>query len=317
MEHIQKLGHFGIGIEATAGTLVSPTYWLQLSDDPSVKDNYEYKNIETSRGRVETSQGQKIMRKSGEGDVQVHVDEEAAPLFIGLMLGSTVSASAGSGVYEHTITTANTNQAKTASLYLDRVVDQLKFPCSVLSELAIGVSEDFATFDLSFVSYPSASSTAETPAYTEETHFAFHEMAVRFGADVAAAEAAEPTPLSEFELTLTREASPVFESNSSVARKIPRLGFTMEGTYSLVFKDTTQLNKYLNNTKNAMVVTFSTGNKFIKLILSNVLLSNHEPDNALDDLVVEEAEFGAHYDSTEGEGMRAVVRNNTASYTNL
>lgn len=55
MEHIQRLGAVGIGVEAVAGTAVTPTHWIEFEGSPKLQDKYEYQNVESGRGRVEKS----------------------------------------------------------------------------------------------------------------------------------------------------------------------------------------------------------------------------------------------------------------------
>lgn len=316
MAHSQRLGALGIGVEAIAGTYTAPTHWLQLAAAPTIKDLNEYENIETARGRIEKTQGQKLMREGSEGSLELHLDETVAPIPFGLVLGSLSSASAGGSLYDHTITINNTNTAKTASLTIDRVADVRQYPNSVLSQLNVSLSDGFVSLKLDFKGGKGATGTA-SDSYVEETNFAFHEMTAQFGATVSAAAAAAATPLSGFEMTVAREASPVYQSGSTEPVKIPQGPMEFSGNYSLLFEDTTEHEKYLNNTANAGVFTFTNGDNYIKITLPKINISNWEADNELDDIVTQTAEYGAHYDSIEGEGMRVVVRNATESYANF
>lgn len=316
MAHNQRLGCLGIGVEATSGTAVTPTHWLQLSSAPSVNDKYEYQNVETARGRVEKTQAQKLMKTFGEGNVEVILDDTFSVIPFGLILGSVSSVSAGGSLYDHTITVNNSNTPKSATLVLDRVTDIRKFPYAVLEELSIKVSDGFAVLEMAFKSKESATGSA-TESYTTLNQFNFKELSVQFGATTAEAATASATPLSGVDLTITRGVETVFQTGSNSPVKIVHKVLEVSGNYSLLFEATTDRDKYMNNTANAMILTFTNGDNSIAITLPKVLISNWEVSNELEDLVSQTADFQAHYDATAGTSISVVVRNTTSSYTNL
>lgn len=319
MAHIQRRGGVGIGLEAvgTPGTAVSPAYWLQVAGDPSVNDKYDFENIETARGRIEKSQGQKLMKKKAEGSIELIMDEIVSPMLFGLILGTNVSASAGGGLYTHTLTINNSNTPKTATLVLDRVVDVRTFAYTVLTGLELNVGDGFATMKLDFISKESATGTA-SESYSTVTNYSFKEMTAKFGVDVAAANSASATPLSGVKLSIKREAEPIFQSGSTTLVKIVQKTLETSGNYSLLFESTTDRDKYLNETANAMILTFTdTDGNIVKITMAKVLINNWEPSNSLNDIVAQTAEFVAHYDATQTESIRVVVTNDVATYTNL
>jgi len=316
MAHNQRLGCVGIGVEATSGTAVTPTHWLQLSSAPSLSDKYEYQNVETARGRVEKSQTQKLMKTFGEGNLEVLLDDTFSVIPFGMILGSVVSATAGGSLYDHTITINNTNTAESATVVVDRVTDVRTFPYSVVEELSIKVSDSFATLSMALKSKESATGSA-TESYTTLNQFNFKELAVQFGATTASAATATATPLSGVDLTITRGVEPVFQTGANSPTKLVYKTLEVSGNYSLLFEATTDRDKYLANTANAMILTFTNGSNSVKITLPKVLISNWTPSNDLEDIVSQTADFQAHYDTSAGESIRAVIRNTTSSYLNL
>lgn len=317
MAHIQRRGGVGLGIEAIPGTAVTPTHWLQVEGNPTVTDKFEFQNVESSRGRVEKSQNQKLMKKKGEGSVEVILDEISCVLPFAMILGANASASAGGGLYTHTITIENTNTPTTATLVMDRIVDVRKFPYTVLTGLDIKVSDGFAMMKMDFVSQESATGSA-SESYSTVTNFTFKELTAKFGTDVSAANGASATPLSGVDLSIKREAEVIFQSGSNTPVKIAHKTLETSGNYTLLFEDVTNRDKYLNETVNALILTFTDadGNS-IKITLPKVLISNWEPSNDLNEIVMQTADFMAHYDATATESVRIVVTNDVASYTNL
>ncbi len=317
MAHIQRRGGVGIGLEATPGTAVTPAYWLQVDGNPTIGDKFEFANIESARGRVEKSQGQKLMKKKGEGSVEMILDEVACVIPLAMILGSGVSASAGGGLYTHTLTIANSNTPKTGTIVLDRITDIRKFAGSVITGLELKVSDGFAMMKMDFVSNESATGAA-SESYSTVTNFSFKELAARFGTDVTAANAASATPLSGIDLAIKREAEIIYQTGSNSPAKIAYKTLETSGNYSLLFEATTDRDKYLNETANALILTFTDvdGNS-IKITLPKIMINNWEPSNALNDIVTQTADFMAHYDATATESVRVVVTNDVASYTNL
>ena len=317
MSHNQRRGALGIGVEATPGTPVTPTDWLQPSTAPALKDMVEYENIETARGRIEKSQGQKAMKKFGEGNVEILLDAESAAIPLGLILGSTVSATAGATLYDHTSTIDTTNTAKSATVVLDRVTDIRTFPYAVISELSIKVSDSFAILTMTFASKKSATGEADD-SYTEVVCMSFENLEAQFGTTVAAAGSANATPLSGLDLTITRDVEKIFQSGDVEPTSLVYKTLSVAGNYSLLFDAVTNRDKYLDDTQNAAIFTFTDADdKYVKITIPNLRIANWEPSNDLDEIVTQTADFQGHYDDTQDEGIRSVVRNATESYTNL
>jgi len=317
MPHIQRLGALGLGVEAVAGTAVTPTHWVQFSNAPKVNDKFDYQDITTARGRVEKSQDHKLMKTSGEGKFACILDEDFVVLPFGLTLGTVASASAGGGFYEHTITIKNDNTPKTATCIIDRVQDIRKFTNCVIENLSLKVGDSFVEMDIDFKSKASATGTA-SESYNEVTRYTFKEMSAQFGADVTAAELESATPLSGMDLKIKRTVEMTYQTGSNDPAKINHGVLETSGNYSLLFDSTTERDKYLADTMQAVILKFTdaTGN-FVKITIPKVKLNNWDPSNDMDKIVSQSSDFGAHYDATTGESIRVVVKNKIASYLNF
>ena len=314
--HIQRRGAIGIGVEATPGVAVSPTHWVQFEGSPKINDKNEYKEIESARGRIEKIQNQKLMKTSGEGSIEMILDETISVIPFGMILGAVSSASAGAK-YDHTITVNNSNTPKTGTIIFDRVEDCRTFANSVIKQLDLKVSDGFAELKLDFVSKESATGAA-SPSYTTVTNFSFKELAVQFGVDAANAATATATPLSGADLTIKRDAEVTYQTGSNSPANISYKTLEISGNYSLLFDDLVERDKYLNNTANAMILTFTdaSGNS-IKITLSKVMIKNWDPSNSIDDIVSQSSDFNAVYNATAQEAIRVVIKNTTETYTNL
>jgi hypothetical protein len=148
---------------------------------------------------------------------------------------------------------------------------------------------------------------------------------VKFGTSLSAAASNDPTPLKAFSLN-TNNNVPLDEaflsgSNTPAAGAFVAGRFEATGSYSLHFTDTTELDKYKANTKNACIATFTgavTGggstNESITVKLGRLVLTAEPIVYNLDGLLVLNQSFSVEYDATDKE-VQVVVVNDTASYT--
>lgn len=146
----------------------------------------------------------------------------------------------------------------------------------------------------------------------------FENLEAKFGTTVAAALSATATPLSGLDLTITRDVEKIFQSGDVEPNDFVYKTLGVSGNYSLLFDSTANRDKYLNDTKNAAIFTFTDADsKYIKITIPNLRIANWTPSNDLDEIVSQTADFNGHYDSTQAEGIRVVVRNATEDVTNL
>lgn len=316
MAHISRLGAVGIGVEALAGTAVPATHWLQFTKGPTLTDKYEYENIKTARGRVEASQGQKLMKTYGEGNIEVILDDITSVIPFGMILGAVSSATAGVSIYDHTITVNNSNTPKTATVIFDRVTDTRTFTNAVIEKLDIKVSDGFAELTMALKSREGATGSA-SESYSTVANFNFKDLSVKFGVDVAAATSASATPLSGVDLSIKRDVAMIYQTGQNYPQNFVYNTLEVTGNYSLLFDSTTERDKYLANTANAMILTFTNGLNSVKITLPKVMIKNWDSSNDIDKEVSQTADFESHYDSTTATSISAVIRNTTASYTNL
>ena len=157
---------------------------------------------------------------------------------------------------------------------------------------------------------------------TQETEFAYHQMTAKFGTSKANAISAEATPLKGLTLNIANnvQLDEAFLSGSNEITNgclIPgRMVIT--GSYTLHFEDLTELNKYLANTKNAMVINFigaqigATEFEEIQIALGKVILTSPPIEHNIDGLLVLTQEFEVEYDATDAE-IEVVVTNEVAN----
>jgi len=68
-KYVGRLGTLGLAKEATAGTIVTPTFWLPYTS-LSFDDKVEMALEEVAMGRLEDSDSNWVVQKFGEGDIE-------------------------------------------------------------------------------------------------------------------------------------------------------------------------------------------------------------------------------------------------------
>jgi len=313
----------GLGIEATPGTAVAETVFLQHTAF-SMQAIAEKELFVSARGIRNQSSNSMIKRKYSGGSITVIPNVVNAPYLFGLTLGSVSSALASgeTAVYEHTITVQNTNASmKTATMTVaEGAIQTAQYTNVVVDSLNLEVSDGYATATLELLGqFPGTDTQSES--YTQETEFAYHNMAVKFGTSVSNANSGSATPLKSVTLNIANNVQ-LDEAFLSGSNEVAANGFVagpleITGSYSLHFENTTELAKYKANTKNAMVISFtgasigSAETEEINIALGKVILTGPPIEYNLDGLLVLNQEFTVEYDSTDTD-IKVIVTNEDA-----
>jgi hypothetical protein len=127
---VGRRGTLGIGIEATRGTPVTPTYWLPFVT-MSFFDKIESARENQGMGVIADSDSFYVTMKQGEGEIEAQLYDQAIPYILSSLLGA-VPVTTGSNPYTHTLTLSSTNQARTLSIYWSDPDRQYMFPMAVV-----------------------------------------------------------------------------------------------------------------------------------------------------------------------------------------
>lgn len=311
----------GIGIEATAGTPVAPTIYPKWSD-LSLQAISEKSMFNSARGIRLASSDSMIRRKYSQGSLGAVLNAEVAPYLYGLALGSVATGTVTDGTYTHTITTQNANASmKTATVVLEQGGEVTERYANVVANAVnLEVSDEYARVTTDLIGgFPDTSTLTES--FTQETEFAYHNMTAKFGTSISNAGGQSPTPLKSFTLNINNnvllDEAFLSGSNEPVAGGFCAGRLNVTGSYSLHFNGLTELNKYKNNTLNAMIVTFegavtgggSTTEKVI-FELGKLVLTSPPKEYNIDGLVVLNQEFELEYDSSDTD-ITVKVTNDT------
>ncbi len=314
--------NIGIGIESTPGTAVAATHfpkWAELS----LQGVSEKAPLTSQRGVRNMSSDSMIRRKFSQGSIAVVPNGDIAPIFFYLALGSKATTGPTDGTYSHTFSVQNANASmKTATILKeDGSIVTERFANCVVNELTLEASDSWARLMASILGgYPDTGSVTES--FSQENEYAYHQMAVKFGTSLSNAASQNATPLKSFQLNIKnnvlQDEAFLSGSNQPVAWVAGR--FEASGSYALHFSDTTELDKYKANTKNAAIITFTgavTGGgstpESITIKLGRLVLNKEPLVYQLDGITVLQQEFTVEFEATDKE-VQVVVVNDTSSY---
>jgi hypothetical protein len=249
----------GIAKETAHAAGVAPTAAAAVDFLPinslSPFDNIKYLDDENWRGSMvktyDTTQGP--ISSEFEFSGTVYPDTIGYP--IAGVLGDVVKSGA-SAPYTYAISTLNSGSGQTTSYTITdynavnaRQFAGCQFGSADFKFNADGLLEYTATAQ----GFKSATATVPTASYSTVT-----QMPVWEGSTSIAGSAA--TNLSEGNITIKRELSPIFTVNNSQSPyQIFQGAVEVEGSLTLVMEDDTQLQYYLSNTQPSLSIDFTQG----------------------------------------------------------
>ena len=307
----------GIGIEATAGVSVAPQkyspfleFGLQGMHTP-IADN-SAKGMRDAQGS-DSVEG----KKWGEGNIKVVLDAETSPYWFALALGEVGSTPGVAGVYSHAITQKASNPPLTATIWQGKEIDSINFPNSVVDSLDLQFSDDIASLSMSIMSkFPV--SQARTATYTALEYYTFRNAVVEIGDDI---DSTTEIKVRDLTLSIKNNAEVIHQPGDNDAEVIPVKQFEVDGKMTLIFENDDQLYAYNNLGKQAMKLVLTGGkigatavDETITIDIPRFRVEKRSEKVSLEDLVDEEIEFIAEYDSTETKTIEITVVNGVTDY---
>lgn len=312
MSNIGRRGALGIGLETsgsegttTAIDMFIPYLSCNLIGKHTPIADVSAKGMRDIQGN-DTVEG----KKWGEGSIEVVLEPRSAPYWFGLVLGS-ISSSVGIDplVNYHTITRKSDNQPLTATISRDRVVDEVKFPYSVVNTLELNFADDVAKVSVDVLSqFPIVE--GDTPTYVDLELYTFKHAYV----ELTVSGATSTITIREFTLNVNNNAEVKHVPNDNDADKIVSKGFEVNGTISVDFETTVQRDAFKNVTKQALSVVLTDSTNIITITVPQIRVNTLDIDTPNDDISGESIGFVAEYDATTSKTIDVVVENNVTSY---
>lgn len=245
---------YGIGIEATPGTAVTPTRWFnQLSFD--LHPVTTTANNSSGWANLVRTNSTSVVRRHAEGSVEAKLTPNLGAIVFAATMGvasTATNADASGNVYDHTINISNNIEGKTFTLVRQDGLSTEAYAGCRFGEWQLTLDLDgYVTYTAAVYGRPAAS-TAATAAFVDEIEFVASHLNVKQAATAAGlGAAANIATVDAFTLT----CNPNIEQDNEAGNKAPA-GFTSRG-YELSFEitkrytDRTFENAYKNGTATA------------------------------------------------------------------
>jgi len=309
---VGRRGEVGIAVEATAGTIVTPTFWIPVNSI-SFDDKTTTAREEEGLGRIEDSDSNHVTNKHGEGEIEFDLNDRDQALFFNSLFGAS-PITAGGPTYTHTYTLQNTNTHQSISIaYQDPDTTKI-FPYAVINELTIAVEPDgIVKGTASFMSRVARDWTTLSSDYTSLGNKFLHQHTVfKLAANTGALAAASNISLKGLELTISANTELDNVTGTVEPEAVLNHQFSVEGNITLNKEDETYRNYMLDGTYRAMEVTFNRAtNSILQLQFPRVDFTEWEQDRSLNDIVSQTINFKGNYDAAN-----AVASISTAILTN-
>lgn len=299
-----RRGTVGIAKESSAGTIVTPTFWIPINSI-SFDDKTTTAREEEGLGRIEDSDSNFVTNKFGEGEIEFDLNDKQVGLFLTSLMGAS-PVSAGGPTYTHTYTLSNTNTHQTLSLaYQDP--DQTKiFPYVVVDNIEIKVEpEGIAKATVSFKSRVSRDWSTLTPDFTALGNKFLHQHLVcKLASAIGGLGAASNISLKSLTLNIMSNADFDNVTGTVEPEAILNHQFAVEGELTLNKTDDTYRDYMIDGTYRALEVTFSrASNSILQFQLPRVDFTEWEQDRALNDIVSQTIQFKGNYDAANADAV--------------
>lgn len=267
---------FGVGEEATWATAVTPTRFYEIRD---LDVAYEIERVESEAIRAST----RIARsddwiagtKKVSGSFGVDLMTKNMALLFKHAMGNVVTT--GTGPYVHTLT-PGTLTGKGLTMQggypsTDGVVNAFTWNGGKISEWTLACSAgELATLDLNVLAKEQTAATAlATASYTSANAlFSFTHGAITIGGATAL--------IRECELKGNNgmDGERWFVGQDTTSEPLEKELRVYDGTLTADFESMTALNRYINGTEAALVLTFTRGADIVK-VTANIRVDGENP----------------------------------------
>lgn len=321
-EIIGKQLEVGLGVEVTRGTAPATAgKWIK-NVSASVIEKAEHVDDESVRGVFEDMDGRRVVKKFIEGDIEMNLYANAFGFLAYNLYGDVSSSLVATGVYDHVFGVAQSSLAPSLAVYAkDGDVQQLAYQNAHINTLEVTSSVDsYVNVTAGFMAKDGVANS-DTPSYSTDYDFVGKEVSVKVANTEAGLSSATPLCVKELSLTFDKGLISDHCLGAYTPNDIYMSKMSIEGSFQKNFVDETFKDLFLGNSAIYMQITI-TGETVIgassyptlTFVFNKVQIKSWERSGGKDDLVVEDVEFKAYYNETDGEASTLTLRNTTAEY---
>lgn len=319
-----RLINVGIAKEATRGTGVTPSYWLQHTGCTFVPKS-EKAVYNASLGVLNESSATAKVKEWAEGNLSGLVNDKSFGLVLLSILGTVNSvqkSEPNTGVYDHTITQQQSNLPTTLTVQRKDVNNDEQFVLATASKLSIEVAVgEYVKYDLE-VTTKKGTTVSTTRADTAENVFVPRHATLKVATTSGGLAGATAIPVKSFRLEIERKVNAYFAAGSDEPNEILVETFATKGDFTLRYTDNTYRTIAFADTPYVMQLTLantgvtigSNANPTLQLTLSKLSMTEWDIDQALDAITEQTVGFTGHYSLADTKELTAVLTNTVVSY---
>lgn len=316
---IGRKGYIGAGLESTPGDPVAVDDYIPFIEN-TLQGRHEPIPNEAAYGVREKTFDSVQGKKWSDGSLGINADHTNIGYFLIGALGSNSPANVAGSVYDHTITRNNSNTPATMTLTQDRVKDQQYYRSVAVKTFEINVADALVSAKANLLGKFPITTTSGSLTTASGSVYSFADAHFAFAASPAAAVSADNLKPHDFKLTLENNTTAQFRHGSNDPDSIDHGEFEAMGEGTLYFENTTDRDKYYNNTKQAAAFQLTgagLGGGYLGTLTFNMYrtyLNTWELETGLADFYAEKFEIMCAYDNAEEKSIDAVLRNLKSSY---
>lgn len=308
---------YGLGKEATAGTAVAPTHWLnQLNFELNPQSEYAVNN--SAYGVVEKTNEATVLRQWAEGNFEAKLTSDTSGLILLGAFGSVSSAADAdlSGtVYNHTFNLNQNINGQSLTLVRKDSLSTLAYALGRFGEWSLSMElGDYVKYTANVLAKKGTATTA-TAAFTSETEFVPKHMTVKVGGSTI-------STVESFNLTVNPNLETDWEAGNGAPFGFSSRGFDLSFEMTCRYNDQTLEDAYNNGTNVALEVsavntdvTIGTAkNPGLVITAPKCNITDWTRNEELDSPLTQTLTGTIHYSSADARAIRAVLTNTTSSY---
>lgn len=307
---IGRQGYLGLAIENVSGTPESaPVVYLPFNENGLEVMSEKYMDISSRANRI-MNHDSIVGRNWTEGDVSMYLDATNSGYLFKLALGQEVktNVNVSPAVDNHQFfVTASGNSPLTATLwnYRGNTPAVRRSSRMAVNQLDLEVVNDgLATMTAGWIGGNSVSASAPTLSTTSGTILTWANGCLRFGDSVAEAINANPTKITNFQMSLNNNVELLYRCGNNTSDEIVTGAVEVTGSYTLYFEDDTHLDYYINNSKKSMVLTLTGANlgganEVLRIEFNRIFIEEKTIETGQDTLFAITANFRAIQDTNQ------------------
>lgn len=324
---IGRLIRVGIGKETSRGTPSStgtPTYmvaWAEISVDEKADHILD----DQTRGVIEASVGESIVKQWAEGQIKAPIGSKHFPLLLYSILGTKGVAGPTDSAYTHTLTVAQSSQHNSLTLFVDDPIGGQDYihPLTVPSQVEINYERgQFLSYTADLMAQKGSPQSVNTVAVSE-TRFLPQHVVFKIASTQSGLTAASALPIKSARLTIRQNIEPDDVLGNIAPQDFLNKQFEIEGEIEAVWQNESDFKTAaVAGTVKALrfdmintgaVIGVST-NPSIRIDLHSVHFQPITREIKVNDMVMQRISFRAHYNETDAKMVTITAVNDVSSY---